>query len=216
MQSHTIKFPSTAHYYTIGTPSESIQHVFFVLHGYGQLASQIIHKFDALPEQVLVVAPEGLSRFYWNEQKGIVGASWMTKKDRLAAIEDYSSYLQQLYETYCAQLKPTVQVHLLGFSQGGATAVRWLHQNKVPIQTLILWGASFPTDIDYRNEEEYWQHLQKYVVFGRQDQYLTPERIEKQNNFCEQNNLQYQAIWFEGKHVIDRKVLYPLLEQLIK
>ena len=89
MQSHKIKFPCTAHYYTIGTPSDKIKRVFFVLHGYGQLASQIIHKFDAVMEDTLIVAPEGLSRFYWNESKGIVGASWMTKKDRLDEIEDY-------------------------------------------------------------------------------------------------------------------------------
>ena len=92
MQTHQIKFPRTAHYYTHGAAPVDCQHLLFVLHGYGQLASKMIYKFDQLDANYLVVAPEGFSRFYWNEKRGIVGASWMTKLDRLEEIEDYSNY----------------------------------------------------------------------------------------------------------------------------
>lgn len=214
MEAHQIKIPTTAHYYTIGIPSKEIKHIYFVLHGYGQLASQIIHKFDKVSPDTLIVAPEGLSRFYWNEKKGIVGASWMTKKDRLIEIEDYCRYLQQLYDTFIPQLHEDITINLLGFSQGGATAVRWLEQAKLPINHLILWGAGFPMDIDYVSNKGYWQQLKKYIVMGRQDEYLSADRLQKQKNFCKQNQLDYDYLWFDGKHEIPRTVLYPLITEL--
>ena len=214
MEAHQVKIPTTAHYYTIGKPSKSVRQVFFVLHGYGQLASQIIHKFDAVAADTLVIAPEGLSRFYWDEKKGIVGASWMTKKDRLVAIEDYSRYLQYLYDLFVPQLHEEVVINILGFSQGGATAVRWLADTKTTVHNLILWGAGFPMDINYLDEQEYWEVLKKCVVIGKQDEYITAARLEKQAAFCEEQQLNFKSIWFEGKHVIDREVMYSLLKEL--
>ena len=110
MKEHQIKFPKTAHYYTLGNPDKSIQKLFIVMHGYGQLASRFVYKFDQLPEDCLVLAPEGFSRFYWNEKKGLVGASWMTKANRLVEIEDYSDYIQHLYNHFLEQLSETVQI----------------------------------------------------------------------------------------------------------
>lgn len=213
MEVHQVKIPTTAHYYTIGIPSPNIKHIYFVLHGYGQLASQIIHKFDEVEPDTLIIAPEGLSRFYWNEQKGIVGASWMTKKDRIVEIQDYCDYLQYLYDKFIPLVHQDVVVNLLGFSQGGATAVRWLEQSNILVDNLILWGAGFPKDIDYLSNREYWGGLKKYVIIGKQDEYLTDERLGEQASFCKKQQLDYQPIWFEGKHEIPRTVLYPLIKQ---
>ena len=57
MQAHQIKFPRTAHYYTLGNPSKSTKKFFIVLHGYGQLASQIIHKFKDLDVIRIIYKP---------------------------------------------------------------------------------------------------------------------------------------------------------------
>src|ERR1051325_10016453 len=47
-----------------------------------------------------LVAPEGLSRFYLSERatERRVGASWMTREDRLAEIADYLGYLDAVYD----------------------------------------------------------------------------------------------------------------------
>ncbi len=211
MKAHSIKFPSTAHYYTIGKPSTSIKKIFFVLHGYGQLASQIIHKFDALAADIFIVAPEGLSRFYWNETKGIVGASWMTKKDRLTEIEDFCSFLDSLYQKFVPLLDPDVQIHVLGFSQGAATTVRWLENRQIPIHQLILWGAGFPMDLDYQSHQKYWDSLDIQLIFGKQDPYLTPKRLALHQDFIKKQGLNFNTVWYEGKHTIVRKVLAELV-----
>lgn len=79
--------------------------VWFVVHGYRQLAERFIRRFEALPgvgQDRAVVAPEALSRFYIEEEVGPhgsesrVGASWMTRADRDHEILDYVEYLDRL------------------------------------------------------------------------------------------------------------------------
>ena len=212
MQAHQIKFPRTAHYYTLGEPSPETQHLLFVLHGYGQLASQFVYKFDRLGTNYCVVAPEGFSRFYWNQTSGTVGASWMTKLDRLAEIEDYTNYLQHLYHSFRARLAPAVPTTVLGFSQGGATAMRWLHRLQPEVQRLMLWGAGIPTDLDYRGQVTYWQALPTHLIWGKQDEYFSQEKYDAHQVFLQTQPLQPQTHWYEGKHRIDRDVLQQVLE----
>lgn len=214
MQSYQIKFPRTAHYYTLGTPSSSIKKLFFVFHGYGQLASRIIKKFDQLGDDCLIVAPEGFSRFYWKETQGIVGASWMTKVNRLEEIEDYCNYIEHLYHQYKNQLAEDVEINILGFSQGGATAVRWIERNRPKFNNLILWGAGFPTDLQYLSLKEYLSSKKIFLVYGRQDEYLSEKRLEAHDAFVKTQALNFEMVWFEGKHVIDRNVLHELVERL--
>ncbi len=214
MQAHQIKFPRTAHYYTIGKPSAEIKKLIFVFHGYGQLASQIIHKFDAVGDDTLVVAPEGFSRFYWNEAKGIVGASWMTKKDRLSEIEDYCNYLEYLFHHFTNLVATDAKVVVIGFSQGGATAVRWLERNRPAINHLVLWGAAFPMDLNYLPMHSYLKNIETHLVYGTKDQYLSDERIKMHDLFTKQQQLSYSMIWFEGKHELDRTTLYQLLSSI--
>ncbi len=211
MQAHQIKFPRTAHYYTTGATPAACRQLLFVLHGYGQLASRMIHKFDQLPADYLVVAPEGFSRFYWNEKKGQVGASWMTKADRLSEIEDYSNYLQHLLEYFQAQVPAETPVTVLGFSQGGATASRWLQRLQPAVDRLLLWGAGFPEDVDYRPQLAYWNNKRLELVQGRQDAYLTAQRYQQQADFLAAQGLAVQTHWYDGGHAIDRALLGKLL-----
>ena len=63
--------------------------VWFVLHGYGQLAGEFIRFFaDLATDDSLVVAPEAMNRFYLVNPESApardrpVGATWMTREDR--------------------------------------------------------------------------------------------------------------------------------------
>lgn len=210
MQEHHIKFEQTAHYYTLGKISDATQQFWIVCHGYGQLASRIIKKFDQLPN-AFVLAPEGFSRFYWDEKESIVGASWMTRKDRLTAIEDYCNYISQLYHKYKRELATNVQINVLGFSQGGATVVRWMERMQPDFDNLILWGAGFPLDLDYKPLKNYLEHKKMWLVQGKTDHYLTEERLKQHEIFTKSQGLSYQTVWFDGGHEIDRRVLNSLL-----
>ena len=85
-----ITIPKTARYFVLGEASEQIEEIWFVIHGYGQLANYFIKKFEVLNNgKNLIVAPEALHRFYWKGFDGKVGASWMTNVERLEEIADY-------------------------------------------------------------------------------------------------------------------------------
>lgn len=217
MQSHQLTVSRTAHYYTTGTPSPNTRHFIIALHGYGQLASKIIHKFEDLGNDYFVVAPEALSRFYWDDHRSyqIVGASWMTRLDRLHEIEDYCQYLQQIYDMYIAQLPKDVKIYILGFSQGGATMIRWLQCNTPKVDSLILWGAGFPEDLDYAPQLPYFNAKKIYCVFGDKDPLISQSQIELHQAFTKQQGLQYTTITFDGEHEIDRPTLQKILDDLL-
>mgnify|MGYP005635791035 FL=1 len=73
---YKISVSKTARYYLL--EPEKIKSVLLVVHGYRQLAESFIKKFEPLlNEGVMVIAPEGLHRFYIEGYTGDVGASWM-------------------------------------------------------------------------------------------------------------------------------------------
>src|SRR4051812_32598822 len=91
-----IKIPVsiTAPYFIEGTLTESIQEIWIVFHGYGQLSRYFIRHFEALVnDHTAVIAPQGLSKYYIDSKHDRVGASWMTKEDRETDIKNQFIYL---------------------------------------------------------------------------------------------------------------------------
>ena len=125
-EAHHFTVPRTARYWTAGPPPTEALGTLYVLHGYGQLAQFFVRKFQAAADSGWhVVAPEGGHRFYLKGTSGRVGASWMTREDRLSDIDDYVAFLDAL-RTHIDNDQPQGHQVLLGFSQGVATALRWL------------------------------------------------------------------------------------------
>ncbi|GHA72516.1 alpha/beta hydrolase [Pontibacter akesuensis] len=215
MNEHSLTVPRTARYYTLGTPSASIKDLWIVCHGYGQLARYFLRHFSALDNgQTLVVAPEALSRFYLERFSGRIGATWMTKEDRLSEIEDQASYLNLLLREQLQQLPQDVRITVLGFSQGGATVSRWLATQNVPVHRLILWAASFPEDIDFSSGKAAFANLPVAVVYGMQDEFITPEALANKQQLMHQLGINSQVYTFEGGHSIDAATLALVNEQL--
>src|SRR6266699_129357 len=140
MQEHRLAVSRTARYFTLGENSGAVGEVWFACHGYGQLAARFLEKFRVLDDgRRYLVAPEGLSRFYLTESPAErrVGASWMTREDRLREIEDYICYLDAVYDDVFGSVdRAGVTVHALGFSQGAATVSRWTGLGKAQIDRL--------------------------------------------------------------------------------
>jgi len=204
------KFPvtRTGHVYTIGEPGAHIQNVWIVTHGYGQLASRFIHRFKELDDgKTLIIAPEGLSRFYWGGFTGEVVASWMTSGHRLDEIADFSNYMQQVYEAFIPSLNDQVTINLLGFSQGCATQVRWVLREFPHFHNLIMWSGSIPEDIPYHERSGYWTDKKIFFCYGTKDPFLNEKRIKWCYDVIGEKQLEVETMTFEGKHEVDKKAL---------
>lgn len=218
IESKKIQVQRTAHYATLGNIGPQTKYLWIVCHGYGQLSKHFIKRFDVLDrEDTFVLAPEGLSRFYWQgvglKQRKVV-SSWMTSEDRLDEIADYCNMLSTLYQYYVSQASQEVKVILLGFSQGCATQIRWIHKEHPSFDTLVLWGGLFPEDLDYSPLQGYWTDIPKYFVYGNQDEYLTEKVHQLHHELLKQHHLKVIEKKFEGKHVIDRPTLAELAKEV--
>jgi predicted esterase len=180
-----------------------------VLHGYGQLSQYFIRKFSSLTEaQHTVIAPEGLHRFYLNGTSGRVGASWMTKEERLDDIEDNLNYLDSVYSTYIANANYE-RVVLLGFSQGASTAARWLELRRPErVTTFIQWAGVFPPDLLPIHTQP-MTPIRHVVVVGNQDPYFSEEINELIPNPLLSFG-DYETLIFDGGHDIHTETLLKL------
>ncbi|NND32796.1 MAG: phospholipase [Saprospiraceae bacterium] len=200
-----IKIDKTAHYYTLGRYSETTKFIWLVCHGYGQTADRFISKFDVLDlEQHFVIAPEGLSRFYWNGVTGHVVASWMTRKDRLDEIDDHVRFLHATIEAY---LNKNANFIFFGFSQGCATILRYLERFQPVSAHIILWAGSIPKDLDFAKVGHYLRESKIHMVYGEEDQFLTPEVLRTELQFIADQNIDLHRHTYPGTHRVDKKEL---------
>lgn len=211
---HKLTVERTAQVFSYGNKSTAKVAV-LVCHGYAHLADRIIQKFNNISdEDIYVVAPEGLSVFYWKGMNQDPVASWMTSRNRLDEIADFSKYLTQVYDQYLADFQG--KIVLMGFSQGCATIWRWQQRAPVQYHSMINWAGWIPEDIDLSNTLSHLSDPIVHVAIGNEDQYLTEARIEAMNEVISQNNIPAIHHRFEGKHQVDRKLLESIIDAIIK
>jgi predicted esterase len=206
MQEHVLATSRSARYFTLGSPEQASE-FWFACHGYGQLASRFLERFRPLDAQErCVVAPEGLSRFYLTDSPAErrVGASWMTREDRMHEIDDYVRYLDAVYRT----VNPgTARVTALGFSQGTATACRWAALGTSRIDRLIVWGGEVPPDLDLK----LLRVPSLTLVYGTRDEFFTAKIVAANEARLREQRIRYELVSFDGGHEIDKATLLRLI-----
>ncbi len=181
-------------------------------HGYGALANVFLRDFELLNDgRHLVVAPEGLSRYYTTDDERHVGASWMTREDRLAEITDYVAYLDALYKHLFRKIdRASVTVYALGFSQGAATVARWISLGSAMADRLILWAGLLPPDLDLGVAWPKFEDSRLTFVIGTRDKYLAGAQVEEMEARLLEQDIPYETIRFNGGHRLDERVLRSL------
>lgn len=201
----------SARYFTIG--ADQPKRIILACHGYGQLAQYFIKKFESLlDEDTMVIAPEGLSKFYLEGFSGRVGASWMTKEDRESDIESHTNFLQTIYEQYAQQF-PKANWVIFGFSQGAPTVCRWLHKYKPKTCQIILWAGIIPPELnnDFKPESKYFDHQDITICYGNQDNLITEEHHKKIKEL-QKEVPQINIVAYEGAHEIIPETLVTLVK----
>jgi predicted esterase len=206
---HRIVTSRRARYFTSGGGANPPHEVWIVLHGLGQLAAVFLTYFEdiATPDR-LVVAPEGLNRYYvgpgssGSTRDAKVGATWMTREDREAEIADYVDFLDAVWSETAA---PATRVSVLGFSQGAATACRWVAKGKSRVDRLVIWAGQIPPDVDVAA----FRSLAGGVVLaeGDADEYAAWMAEGEHESRLRRAGVSFESVRFEGGHRLDRMTL---------
>jgi len=201
-EEHRFNVPRSARCFTQGGGAAS--EAWLLLHGYGQLASRFLRGFAPLatPERLLV-APEGLSRFYLEAGAGKVGASWMTREDRASEIADYLGYLEAVRRA----LIPPVPLTVLGFSQGVATAARYAMAAAPAPVRLVCWGGLVPEEIPAAR----LGGIRVTLVVGEREEWAPPAAVEAQAAAFRAAGVAAEVIRFDGGHEIRPEVVARLV-----
>jgi predicted esterase len=213
-QEHHLTVQRTARYYTLGNLTDQTKTIWFCLHGFGQLAQYFSRKFTDLADgQTFVVVPEGLSRMYLDDSYQRIGASWMSREDRDHEINDYVLYLNSLYGLILNGRDPAqFQINLLGFSQGAATACRWLNAGHIRANRLILWAGYFPNGLTELIEPTRLGNTEAHYVYGRQDKYI--ELMPDAEAYLRRLQVDLPTLRltaFDGGHRVEPDVLKKLI-----
>lgn len=211
--------------------------LWFVLHGYGQLAPRFLSYFDAVDDGTRwIVAPEGLHRYYLDHAERKVGASWMTSEDRLTDIADYVAYLDRLHAAVLVEAQARAEagagaganspggmpratagpdggpprVTALGFSQGVHTLCRWVAFGEARIDRAVLWGATTPPDLDLEAYGDRLRAVDLHLVVGEEDEYYGAGAVRAHEDRLEAHGIPFTAHAFAGGHRLDAELLRRL------
>lgn len=194
----------------------AVRSLWLVLHGYGQLARDFLGGFEAIDDGTrLFAAPEALSRFYdtagsrGSHADARVGASWMTREDREHEIEDTLDWLHRAHALVAGALDATVPLTVLGFSQGAASASRWVASGRVRPARLICWGAGLAPELALDAGSPLGRTPCTLVV-GTRDQFVPADRIEAERARLAAAGHPARFLTFDGGHRLDHETLRRL------
>lgn len=201
-----------------GAALSGVRELWYVLHGYSMRAVPFLEDFRVIAgDDRLLVAPEALSRFYHGtlspgaHKDAPVVASWMTRDERDAEIADYIAYLDTVHAGILGRLPgPAPRVTVLGFSQGGATAARWVAAGHVRPARLVVWGSTMAPDLDLASPGSPLRVPETVFVVGTRDAYITPKIVAAEVARLQAAQFPFRHITYDGEHWIDDGVLRQL------
>ena len=215
MRERHIRVARTARYYALGSAGPSLREIWLVCHGYRQLAGRFLRRFSDLDDGTrLIVAPEGLSRFYLHDSEGShgkevpIGATWMTREDRENEITDYVGLLDAVVDEVSEESGGQItRLTVLGFSQGAHTACRWVAAGETAVERLILWGAYLPDDFDLDRGPDRLGSVELILVRGLLDHYISDEAHASQEARLEELGIRFKTLTHGGGHELDPTLL---------
>ncbi len=214
----------TGRYAMAGADARTARRIWFVLHGYGQLAPRFIRPFlEVMPPDTCVVAPEGLSRFYREmpQSNGShlqrVGATWMTRESRETEIADAIRWLDHVHgdvmDSRPSGERPAA-CGVLAFSQGVATAMRWVASGTVWPDCFVCWAGGLASDVQQELFITKLAGAEVVLVAGDMDEFASETARATVKAEMSRYHPSAREVVFAGAHHLDPGVLQMLLDEL--
>jgi predicted esterase len=209
---HNIETTKTARYYSLGS-FQRVNELWICLHGYAHRAESFIENFSPITtDDRLIIAPEGLSRFYTRGFGGTVGVSWMTREDRENEIKDYVVYLEKLYKEVLAKCssKPN-RIVLFGFSQGVPAILRTIAETGIQGDEIVMWSGDVPRDLNFEAFTLSTTNTRNWLLYSQTDPLVKQEIYLETETLLKSHSIAYQVLHFEGGHEIPEAALKELV-----
>lgn len=210
-----VSYTTTNSYSTLNDLHSPQENIWFVCHGLGYLSRYFLRYFVGLDkEKNYIIAPQAPAKYYQKTDFKHVGASWLTKENTKTEIQNVLAYLDEVYKTEVNHANPK-KVIFMGYSQGVSVITRWMVARKISCDALIIHSGGIPTELTAEDFAYLAQDTKVKLLYGLQDEYLTPERIKGQQK--QAKNLfgkRLEIIPFEGKHIVNRGLLEEISENL--
>ena len=209
MKIKSIQVKKKARYILSNEPSKKIKNIWLVCHGYGQSAIGFLNWFKPIfSDDTLIIAPEGLSKFYWEGFNGKVVSSWMTKENRKDEIDDYIHFIEDVVKKISTKLNDNIKFNVLGFSQGTATISRWANHTNITLNSIHLWSGHFPDDLLVKWKIKQLPMLHFHI--GNKDPFINRNSIKIQKNKLKNKGIVFEIHTFNGKHKVEEIPLIDL------
>jgi predicted esterase len=208
-----VQIRKTVRYFISKKIDEKVKRVVFVLHGYAQNGDDFLKSCLALAnEETLLVAPEGMSKFYWKDFTSNPSSSWMTSLERENELMDTMNYLSQVLMQVKTQLpKEGIKYGCLGFSQGAAAASRFACNPYLNCQDLFLYAGGPAHDLNW---DALPKDLKFHLIYGDEDPLVSASQAAKVEAYIKGKKVQVSHFKFKGKHKIEVEALEYIIKQL--
>ncbi|GGD37699.1 alpha/beta hydrolase [Muriicola marianensis] len=209
-EKHTVSYTSVNSFESLNRLNPETKYIWFAFHGMGHLSKYFLKYFEGLdPKLHYLITPQAPSKYYLNGQFKHVGASWLTKEDTAREMENILSYLDAIMDNI--SLPVNAERIVFGYSQGVSIALRWVVKRKVRCDHLILYAGGIPEEILPSEVTHLREKTRIKIIVGDNDEYITPERWEKEKEKIEalfQGKAEIEV--FDGKHEIKKEIINTL------
>ncbi|TRO65154.1 alpha/beta hydrolase [Christiangramia sabulilitoris] len=205
----SLSYTITNTYSTLNEKTEKTRTVWLAFHGIGYLSRYFLKYFKHLdPEKNYIIAPQAQSKYYLNGAYRHVGASWLTKENTEAEIENMLNYLDAVFKA--ENLQEIENLNILGYSQGVSVATRFVARRKIHCQNLIMHSGKVPQELN-RGDFSFLKNTSFSFIYGTKDEYLQKGIIEVEEKRVKElfpGNL--EVLSFEGGHEVNTKIIKEL------
>ena len=178
MQEQQISYTHTNSYTVLNTLSRKTKNVWLVFHGMGHLSRYFIKHFEGLdPEENYIIAPQAASKYYQDRKFKYVGASWLTKENTHIETENVLTYVDAVWAEESKKWQnQSVNIILMGYSQGVSIVTRWTSSRKIQCHKLLLHSGGIPTELKDEDFNYLSQETKVTYLYGNNDEYITEAR----------------------------------------